>query len=367
MLKRLRLLLTIFLVGAILSCNFISISCLADTQSDYDNANADLEALREEQQSLVSELTTLNETLEILGAQIAEIEGQITDKQAEIDELQVQIDDLNKQVDKQYSDMKLRIQYMYENGDMQVITALLSSESIADFLVKSEYIQAISSYDRRMQSELNDSYTALAYCKEVLDDDMDNLLSLKEQSLSKQDLIVRKIEEFQNNIDANSDNILAAESLAKQYEEKLEAENAAKAASSSSTDSTGTALTSGSWSTSAYSYSNSDLAMLSAILECEAGSQSYECLIAVGSVIMNRVESPYWGSTISSVLYSPGQFTPVSSGTFAIVMARGATSRCVEAAQEVLNGTRSINALYFHTYRPASDSGGVLIDGMYFK
>ena len=54
--------------------------------------------------------------------------------QEEIDELQDQIDSLNADIKKQYSDMKLRIQYMYENGDKQIISVLLTSDNISDFL-----------------------------------------------------------------------------------------------------------------------------------------------------------------------------------------------------------------------------------------
>lgn len=360
--KKLRIPLAVLLAGIILLSNFIASICQADTRDDYNNNNEKLQQLRKEQQSLSSELTALTATLDAVGAQIAEIEGQISDKQTEIDDLQTEIEELQKDVDRQYADMKLRIQYMYENGSTQLMSALISSENMSDFLLKSQYVQAISSYDRRMQAELNESYTALTYCKTVLEEDMDNLLELKEQSTSKQDLLQRKVAEFQNNIDANSDSILAAEALAKQYENQLKAENA-----SSSGDSTGTAIMLDSWTTTPYNYTDSELAMMAAIIECEAGDQSYECLIAVGSVIMNRVECPYWGSTISSVLYSPKQFTPVESGTFAIVLARGAMSSCQAAAKEVLEGRRNINALYFHTYRPATDSGGILIGNMYFK
>lgn len=360
--KKLRIPLAVSLTGIILISALSSKVCNADTRSDYNEANEKLEELRQEQQMLSSELTNLTTTLEAVGAQIAEIEEKISDKQEEIDELQDQIDSLNADIKKQYSDMKLRIQYMYENGDKQIISALLTSDNISDFLLKSQYIQAISSYDRKMQQQLNDSFTTLTYCKTVLDEDMDNLLALKEQSTSKQDLLQRKVSEFLSNIDTNNENILAAEALAKEYENKLKAEN-----TSSGGDSTGAAIMLDSWTSTPYNYTADELAMMAAIIECEAGDQSYECLIAVGSVIMNRVECPYWGTTISSVLYSPGQFTPVASGTFAITLARGAMSSCQAAAKEVLEGRRNINALYFHTYRPATDSGGILIGNMYFK
>ena len=55
------------------------------------------------------------------------------------------------------------------------------------------------------------------------------------------------------------------------------------------------------------------------------------------------------------------QLTPVASGRFTIVLSRGASASCVQAAQEVLNGNVTINALYFHVYRSGIDTYGTVI------
>ena len=43
--------------------------------------------------------------------------------------------------------MKIRIKYMYENGNSDMIAILLSAEDMADFLNKAEYVEQISEYD----------------------------------------------------------------------------------------------------------------------------------------------------------------------------------------------------------------------------
>ena len=48
--------------------------------------------------------------------------------------------------------------------------------------------------------------------------------------------------------------------------------------------------------------------MLAAIIECEAGNQSYEGKCAVGSVIINRVRNPRFANTIQEVIFAPGHF-----------------------------------------------------------
>lgn len=57
-----------------------------------------------------------------------------------------------------------------------------------------------------------------------------------------------------------------------------------------------------------------DRELLARLLYCEGGGESTECQRAIMSVIVNRLNSGYWGDTFSSVVYAKGQFSPVASG-----------------------------------------------------
>ncbi len=103
-------------------------------------------------------------------------------------------------------------------------------------------------------------------------------------------------------------------------------------------------------SNSAVSVSNGELALLAAIIQCEAGGESHTGKVAVGAVIMNRVRSSSFPDTISEVVYQSGQFSPVSNGSLSTVLAQGARSDCYQAAQEALDGSNPIgDALYFNS------------------
>ena len=54
--------------------------------------------------------------------------------------------------------------------------------------------------------------------------------------------------------------------------------------------------------------------LLAALIQCEAGGESYEGQLAVGAVVMNRVRSGAYPNTIHGVIYASGQFTPAQSG-----------------------------------------------------
>lgn len=97
------------------------------------------------------------------------------------------------------------------------------------------------------------------------------------------------------------------------------------------------------------SASKADLDLMAAIIECEAGGESYEGKVGVGAVIMNRIRSPKFPNTLSEVVYQSGQFTPAASGKLASVLGRGASQACYDAARDVFAGANTIGErLFFH-------------------
>ena len=109
------------------------------------------------------------------------------------------------------------------------------------------------------------------------------------------------------------------------------------------------------------SLSDYELLMLATIIYCEAGNQSYEGQLAVGYVIMNRVRSSLYPSTLEGVLRQSKQFEPVGSGRFDLVLQAEqdddipdiVTQSCWNAAREVVNGSSNVGeSLFFRTWAP---------------
>lgn len=103
----------------------------------------------------------------------------------------------------------------------------------------------------------------------------------------------------------------------------------------------------------AMSYTDEDLLWLARIIYAEAGGESIECQIAVGTTVLNRVASSSFPNTIYGVIFEPNQFTPARSGS--IYNTPSAAS--YEAARRCLGGERSdTRILYFQTAAVASGS-----------
>lgn len=361
---------------------------MADTQDDLDAVNKQLEELRNKQSELNESYGELNEKLSASGEKIASIEDAINAKQTEIDRSNEDIASMQEEIDQQYAAMKLRIQFMYENNNATILSTLLSAESLSDLLSKSEYIQQISNYDHQKMQELSDLLASLKETQAKLEQEMAELVTLKEDAAREADNFAVLLSQCQTELDTTSDSITDAEALALEYEKQIEQEmlerqrremealeaakkaqeEADKANNAGNSGNTGGNSSSGSAMVDQNALNNvlknhtaEDVAMLAAIIECEAGNQSYEGKCAVGSVVINRVADPRFANSISGVIYAPYQFSPVASGRFAIVLARGANAACTQAAVDVLNGYININALYFHVYDSSVDVGGTVI------
>lgn len=364
--KHFKQLLICFLCISLGFCFTVPYLSYATTQEDLDNTNSQLESMKAEQSRISSELSEIDGKLSAIGNRIAELDTNINEKQLEIDALQTELTEISMSMDEQYSSMKLRIKYLYERSDSDVLEILLTSGSLSEMLVKSEYIQQLTQYDRDMLTEMENLYQRQQTAKTELDSDISQLNALKSEAEKEQTSLKELLASTKEELSNTSDNIAAAEQLALEYEkqleeeriarEKAEAEEARRQAEANKGSDTSSAT-----STTPISYDTSDLAMLAAIIECEAGNQPYEGMLAVGSVVINRVNSPRFANSISGVLYAPGQFTPVASGRFTIVLARGASESCVRAAKEVLDGHITIDALYFHAYSGGSYSYGTVI------
>lgn len=138
------------------------------------------------------------------------------------------------------------------------------------------------------------------------------------------------IEEEQDQIAAQKE----AERKAAEEKAAAEAAKAAKKNTSENTSSKKAETTQG----EAVSAGADDLTLLAAIIECEAGGESYECQLAVGAAVINRVKSSSYPNSISGVIYQKGQFGPASSGKLARKLRGRISSSCYSAAQEAMSG-----------------------------
>ena len=108
----------------------------------------------------------------------------------------------------------------------------------------------------------------------------------------------------------------------------------------------------------------SDVQLLAALIQCEAGSQPYEGQLAVGAVVMNRVRSGGYPNYILGVITAPGQFPPATNGKVSAVAAKGPKASCMQAAQAAVDGASNVGAATH--FRRAGAHDGIVIGSHVF-
>ena len=99
------------------------------------------------------------------------------------------------------------------------------------------------------------------------------------------------------------------------------------------------------------SQSSSDLYLLAKCIHAEARGEPYVGQVAVGAVILNRVESPEFPNTISGVIYQPWAFTAVNDGQINLEP----NDTAYQAAQDALNGwDPTYGCLYYYNPETAT-------------
>lgn len=99
-------------------------------------------------------------------------------------------------------------------------------------------------------------------------------------------------------------------------------------------------------------YSSNDYNLLARIISAEARGEPYLGQVAVGAVILNRVEHPSFPDTISGVIYQNGAFSCLNDGQFYKAVSQSAYN----AARDALNGLDpSGGAIYYYNPKTATN------------
>lgn len=170
--------------------------------------------IEEEQSSIQSELNGLDADMVSLVTDMTNLESQITSKTQEIADAEATIAEAQAAVDQQYASMKVRIQYMYENSDENIMTVLLESGSISDFLNRLENINAVYTYDRTVLGNYQAAKDEVEDLKASLEEEKASLEANKTQLANQQAQLNAMISEKQGEMADIKSELADAKALA---------------------------------------------------------------------------------------------------------------------------------------------------------
>ncbi len=173
------------------------------TQQNLNEVNTQITGMQAQRDALNAELQTMNDKLVELLTSIDILEDEIKLKQKEIHIAQSDLKKAEKVEQKQYESMKKRIQFMYEQGNMVYMQALLGAVNYSDMVNKAEYVEGIYSYDRELLSEFVETREGIESLKSTLEDEQSQMRTaeyeLEEEKKSLEMLVAIKkhsVEDF---------------------------------------------------------------------------------------------------------------------------------------------------------------------------
>ncbi len=134
---------------------------IQNAEAEIKNKEAYVENLNDQIGVVQEQIDVLDEKISVLGDEIAVLDVSINELAAEIAVHDEKINALEEektakenQLDKTFEQLKLRLRASYISGTSSVIELLLTSDSVATFLVRAEYIKRSSEQDKNLMGTL---------------------------------------------------------------------------------------------------------------------------------------------------------------------------------------------------------------------
>lgn len=192
------------------------------TQSSLNHVENQISSIEGEKAQADAQLNELQNQLVDILTSIDICEEEIDIKKKEIDSARDELMVVQKQEETQYENMKMRIKFMYEQGDKAYMQILLESAGYADMLNKADYVEKLYAYDKQMLVTYMESKEKVQELKDKLEEEEADLeasnyeLGLEQQAL---ETLVEQQRETVENFDAQ---LSEAKKKAENYKKQLQ-------------------------------------------------------------------------------------------------------------------------------------------------
>ena len=197
------------------------VSSMEEEKKKVESTLKELEGKKSDTAAYVKEL---DRNLSALAGELTKLEGDISQKEEQIEEAKVELETAKITENRQYEDMKLRIQYMYENGQTGLLESMMQSESIAELLNRAEYASQITSYDRKMLEEDRKTRQEVALKEEALKTEHQELLTLQDSTKAKQSSVKTLMASKEAELASYETKIASAQGEIDQYNADIKAQ-----------------------------------------------------------------------------------------------------------------------------------------------
>ena len=186
-------------------------------QKENEELQQKLETLREDAQKQQEYYDTLQEQQEVVMQEIDNVNDQLNQLDSRILEETQAMEETTQAMNADIERLKDRLRVLYMTGDASTLEILLNSENIVDFATKYQFLSAITRHDSQLIRSVSDELSAIQEKKESLEKDRreasalrqtleqkrDELASLEAESLSVLKELQNQQQEIGNQLEQN--------------------------------------------------------------------------------------------------------------------------------------------------------------------
>lgn len=174
----------------------------AENEKQLENVNQQISDYKGAQADINSEIEELDAEMVTLLTDINLIEEAIANKEEEIAQTQLDYDAAVATKEEQYESMKIRIKFMYEQGDVSYLQLFTESLNVSDMINKAHYVEELYEYDRELLAEYQATVEQVAALQDELEEEKSELQTsqyeLVEQQAYVEEVLADKKEEYEN-------------------------------------------------------------------------------------------------------------------------------------------------------------------------
>ena len=181
----------VFLMAALMLFSAIAMSAiyifgddLSDMKSELSDINADISALEKkikegkaEANALSGEIKKVEKKVYTAQLQLNQLREQINETKGNIQTALGELENMENSMNEQNKSLGNRLRAMYKNGDISMLSVLLGSANMSDFLTNIELAKRIYNSDEELLKEMETDYAAIVKKKQQLSDLKDTLLA----------------------------------------------------------------------------------------------------------------------------------------------------------------------------------------------
>lgn len=193
-------------------------------QKKYEKKSAelakDLEEIDQAKKDSLAYIEKLDKKTEKVEKEQEELQSRIKQTQTSLSDAEEELSAAEEEKQRQYTTMKQRIKYMYENGNQDYLELLFSSDSVAELLNRTEYIEKISSYDKKIFRRFEKLCTRVARKKQEIDETLTSLQEMKQDADAQKEALKELKKKKKDEIRQYNNSMKKKQSKANAYAKK---------------------------------------------------------------------------------------------------------------------------------------------------